>query len=385
MAEEIGAGVFFAYRYFDTYQRGVNRDLSEKVKAVPLLLLSNSTFFHRLNQSVTNRLLNLSIKLPFWVLQRLGAYALYDYLILRKTIRQIKPDLIHVNNGGYPASFICQTAILAAKHAGVDKIIFHINNPAQTQDGLLDKLIDKKIYEYTDCFITASRQALLSLEHKRFFNANKLVQIYNTVENPIIIKSREEICKAYNIDADKFILCEVAFLSRRKGQLYILKALSKIKEKYPDIFTQLVLFLVGDGEDSHRLKRYCEINELQNVVFTGYQANYVDFIASSDVFILPSVGYEDMPLVILSAMKLRKPIIASEVAGISEEIENLRSGVLLKVEELDNIYIEIVRLYKDGDLRNYYAENALKRFNEYFTQSRIYSDIKRLYSKLLND
>lgn len=383
MAEQSDTEVFFAYRYFKTYQMGVNRDLSEKVRAIPLSLLSNSTFYHRLNQTVINLYLNKIIKLPFWLLHKIGIYALYDYFILRKTIVRIKPDLIHVNNGGYPASFVCQTAIFAAKHSGVKKIVYHINNPAQRQDIFLDKLIDKKINQYTNNFITASRQACLSLVQNRSFDVHKLVQIYNTVENPIIVTSKEDLCKLHNIDAGKFILCEVAFLSKRKGQIYILRALRKIKELYPDIFSQLVLFLVGDGEDDHQLKNYCELNGLPNVIFPGYRANYVDYIAYSDIFILPSVEHEDMPLVVLSAMNLGKPIIATEIAGIAEEIENLKSGILLEVEKLDSLYLEIVKLFRDCDLRHYYAENATKRFNEHFSQSRVYTEIKALYAKLL--
>ncbi len=248
---------------------------------------------------------------------------------------------------------------------------------------MLDKLIDKKINQYTNYFITASRQSYLSLAQNRFFDVHKLVQIYNTIENPTIVTSKEDICKLHNIDADKFILCEVAFLSQRKGQIYILNALRKIKEVYPDIYSQLVIFLVGDGEDYHQLKNYCELNELANVIFTGYQANYVDYIACSDIFILPSVEHEDMPLVVLSAMNLGKPIIATEVAGIAEEIENLKNGILLKVEKLDSLYLEIVKLFKDSDLRHYYAENAMKRFNEHFSPSRVYAEIKALYAKLL--
>ena len=131
MAEHSGLEVFFAYRYFKTYQKGVNRDLSDKVWAIPLSLLSNITLFHQLKQAIPNRLLQGIIKLPFWLLQKIGIYALYDYLVLRKTIVRIKPDMIHVNNGGYPASFVCQAAIFAAKHSGVNKIVYHINNPAE--------------------------------------------------------------------------------------------------------------------------------------------------------------------------------------------------------------------------------------------------------------
>ena len=125
MAEHSDSEVYFAYRYFKTYQMGVDRDLSTKVKAIPLSLLSNDTLFHRLNQWVNNRLLKKVIKLPFWLVQKTGLYAVYDYLILRKTISRIKPDLIHVNNGGYPASLACQTAIFAANIPGKKNRLSH--------------------------------------------------------------------------------------------------------------------------------------------------------------------------------------------------------------------------------------------------------------------
>lgn len=382
MADQPDVQVYFAYRYFRTYQRGVDRDLSPKIKAIPLALLSNDSFFHKINLKIYSKMVRRIIKLPFWLLQKTGFYTPYNYLMLRKTFSRVAPDLIHVNNGGYPASFICQIAIFAAKHAGIDKIVYHINNPAQNQGVLLDKAIDNKINHYANVFITASKLALESLLLKRFFDTNKLMQIYNTIEPAVITKSKKEICEFHRIETDKFILCEVAFLSERKGQIFILKALSKIKELQPDIFNRLILFLVGDGEDYHKLKQYCEINELNNVIFTGYQANYADYIAHSDIFLLPSIGGEDMPLAVLTAMSLGKSIIAGEVAGIAEEIENLKSGVLLKEENMDKLYLEIIKQYNDNVLRDGYAENARRRFAEHFSQAVVYNKINKLYANL---
>lgn len=383
IAEQTDLEVFFAYRYFKAYQLGVDRDLSKKVNAIPLSLLSNLTIFQQLRQRISNRLLISIIKLPLWLIQKIGIYALYDYLVLRNAISQIKPDLIHVNNGGYPSSFLCQVVVFAAKHSGVKKIIYHINNPAERRTKLLDNLIDKKINQYTNYFITASRMANVSLAENRFFDVHKLVQIFNTVEHPTIFMSKDEICKLHNTNPNKFIISEVAFLSQRKGQQYILNALRRIKDNYPDIYSKLLLFLVGDGEDFHKLKNYCKLNHLDNVIFTGYRYNYADYIACSDIFILPSLGYEDMPLVVLTAMQLGKPIIATEVAGIVEEIENFRSGILLKIENLDSLHLEIVKLFRDCELREYYGKNALKRFNKYFAHEQVYGEIKTLYAKLL--
>jgi glycosyltransferase involved in cell wall biosynthesis len=79
---------------------------------------------------------------------------------------------------------------------------------------------------------------------------------------------------------------------------------------------------------------------------------------------------------------LGKPIIAGEVAGITEEIEHLKSGVLLKVEEMDNLYIEIIKLFRNPDLRSRYSENSRRRFDANFSQPVVYEKIKALYASL---
>jgi len=124
------------------------------------------------------------------------------------------------------------------------------------------------------------------------------------------------------------------------------------------------------------------MNVLSNVIFTGYQANYIDYIACSDIFLLPSTGSEDMPLVILSAMSLGKPIIASDIAGIAEEIEHLKSGVLLTVEGLNNLHLEIIELFRNSNSRFSYGKNAKERFDGKFSQSIVYAKIKSLYASL---
>lgn len=384
MIEQSGIQVFFVYRYFTIYQMGVERDLSKKVNAVPLLLLSNITFFHQLNQTIANRILKSIIKLPFWLLKKIGIYSLYNYFVLRKTIARIRPDLIHVNNGGYPGSSICLNAVFAAKHCGIKRIVFHINNPAGKPSNSIQRFIDSKISKYTQIFVSGSKQTIESLRTSRGFNNNKLLQIYNTIEQPIITNKREEILEKYNIDNRKFIITEVAFLSKRKGQIYLLKAILKIKERQPDIYKNTFVFLVGDGEDHSYLYEFCKRNELSNVIFTGYLFNFLDYINAADLFILPSIGGEDMPLVILAAMALRKPIISTCVAGIMEEIENGVSGILLETSELEFLDDQIIKLYGDKALRKLYAENAQKQYNNLFLRENICSQFKLLYEKLMD-
>ena len=92
-----------------------------------------------------------------------------------------------------------------------------------------------------------------------------------------------------------------------------------------------------------------------------------------------------MPLVVLAAMALRKAIISTCVAGIMEEIENGVSGVLLKTTELAFLDDHIMKLYTDKNLREMYAGNAQKRYNELFLREKVCNQFKLLYDKLMDE
>ncbi len=377
--------IVFGYRYFKEYKQGVNRDLSSRATQVPLRLLSNDTLYFRINKRISSIYIRRLIKVPFWIIQKAGIYNIFNYVKLRFFIHKIKPDIVHINNGGYPASSVCLNAVFAAKHCGVNRIVLHINNPAEKPSNPVQRFIDGKISEYTKIFISGSKQTKESLQTNRGFSCDKLLQIYNTIEHPVINKDRETILKKYNIDSDKFIITEVAFLSKRKGQIFLLEAILKIKERQPDIYKNIVVFLVGDGIERQNLINFCRTNELANVIFTGYLPDFADYINAADLFILPSIEGEDMPLVVLSAMALRKAIISTCVAGIMEEIENGVSGVLLRITELVLLDDHILKLYSDKNLREFYALNAQKRYNELFLREKICNQFKLLYNKLMDD
>jgi glycosyltransferase involved in cell wall biosynthesis len=374
--------LFFCYRNYKKYQEGINRDLSKEINILPLFLFSNSNVFQLINKIYAPVYIKNILKVPFAIIEEFGVFSIINYFILKYYFREIQPKIIHINNGGYPGSYICQTAVFAAKKI-CSNIIYHINNPAKNRKCFIKKIIDKKINRIVKFFITASNDALISLEKVCTFDKQKLIQIFNTIEDPIIFKNKFQILKEFGLSENKFIITEVGFLSKRKGQIYLLRALKKIKDEEPDIYSNIVIFLIGDGSDYHFLKNFVIRNKInKHVIFTKYVSNYCDFINASDIFILPSIEKEDMPLVVLSAMALKKTIIASKVAGIAEEIEDQISGKLIEVNQLSNLYIEIVKLYNDEKLRQYYSENAYYRFNKLFSQKKIYQEFINIYTTL---
>lgn len=377
--------VHFIYRSHKDYQDGVQRDISSKVHVHPIKLFNAFLHFYRIDQNIASKRFGQVLKIPYLLLQISQLPSLCSALRIFFLLKKLQPDLVHVNNGGYPASAICQTAIFAAIVAKIRGLVYHINNPAQRRISFFDKRFDKFLGKHVSCFTAASQQTIRSLEEHCKFPSEKIEQIYNTIETPIIKHTREEILKLYVLPEDIFVLCEVAFLDKRKGQTYILEGLKIIKSERPEIFEKIVLFLVGEGSTVHELKSYCDHHGLKNVIFAGYQSNYADYINAADLFLLPSIGGEDMPLVILVAMYLKKAIISTPVAGILEEIEHGVSGRLVAIENLGQLNKDIIEFFESSTMRTSYGEQACARFLKHFSQHTVFAKFKNMYQRILSN
>lgn len=367
-----GYEIHFAYRRHRSYEAGLAEDYGAKrANFHALFVLSNDTLFHRINISSLPGWLKKTLKIPFWLLQKSGFYWLYNTLLFRSLIKKIDPQIIHINNGGYPAAKSCFAFVSAAKMAKVKNVVYQVNNIASRPRTKLTAWLDRRIVaKNVKYFLTASRKAQEALAQNRNFPLVQVLLLPNTTLRQPIGRNREEILKEFSWPNDSFLLCQVAFLSKRKGQIFLLEALEKIKSTSPACFEKIRLVLIGDGEEEKNLKKFVQDKGLdKNVAFAGYRADRLDFINACDIFILPSIANEDMPIVILESMSLGKTIIASRFAGIEEELENGISGILLEPAPStlsSNIAQTIINIYNNQST-NTYGPKAKKRFDEYFS------------------
>ncbi len=364
--------IHFAYRRYRSYEVGLNEDYgSNRENFHPLFILSNDTLFHKIDTYSLPRICKQALKIPFWCLQKSGLYLLYNFLVMRSLIKKVRPHIVHINNGGYPAAQSCFAFVLAARAAGISSVVYQVNNIASLPKTRFSAWIDQEIVsKNVKYFITASQKAKDALVRNRNFPPQKIIALPNTTFGTTIVGGRDRVLKEFSLPQDSFLLCEVAFLSRRKGQIFLLKAVKDIESINPGLFKKLKLIFVGDGEDEKTLRKFAHDNELDShVAFAGYRADRLDFISACDVFVLPSIASEDMPIVILEAMSMGKSIIASNFVGIKEELENGVSGILIEpdIKTLSlNIAYAIVSIYNNKET-NTYGLNAKKRFKEYFS------------------
>ena len=152
----------------------------------------------------------------------------------------------------------------------------------------------------------------------------------------------------YEIDASALILPSitrivcVGRLCEQKGQILLLEACKNLMDK--GLAYQLVL--AGDGEMRPEVERYIKIHHLENnVKITGWisSAQVRDEILASHAMVLPSFA-EGLPVVIMEAMALKRPVISTYVAGIPELVVPGQNGWLVPAGSVADLTVAIEQL-----------------------------------------
>jgi len=380
--------LILAFRNHREYFKSLSQDIKNlniNATLCPLFVLSNATFFNKLNRSKLSSLIKNAIKLPLFFLDQAGVYFVINFLLFIVFIKKISPQIIHVNNGGYPGARSCNQFVLAATTWGVRAIVYQINNIAFSTINPFSSLYDRMINKHVKYFITASLKAGNALIEKRKFSKEKIVQIPNTVFTEKVTKTRIDILEELQWQEDSFIIVQVAFLTARKGQINLIKAVERLRfGNSSDLSNKIKLILVGNGEDEQMLRQFVFEKGLSDVVcFAGYRLDSVNYINACDIFALPSIANEDMPLSLLTAMSYGKPVLATRFAGIAEVITDKENGLLLDpISEtiVEKIRASITELYTKPDMRINLACNAKKTFYEQFSEDIYAQRLSNLYA-----
>jgi glycosyltransferase involved in cell wall biosynthesis len=378
--------LLYAYRKHKIYEEGLkNENLLNRANNYPIYLLSNNTLFYKINCLSLSFYLKLILKIPFFILEIFKIYFIWNLINLILLLIKTKPDIIHVNNGGYPGSKTCNIIVIANYLIGNSKIIYQINNQALAQKNYLNKKYDEFIDKKVTFFITASIMAKNDLIKKRHFTPNKILLINNCVYLPEITKTKLDITKELKIPNDSYLIVQVGFLTDRKGQKFIINAIHNIIKNKNELKDKIYCLLIGDGENEKLLnKQIIELNLSKNILLLGYKNNSEDYINASDLFVLPSIKNEDMPLVLLSALGYGKPILASDLAGISQVIKNNFNGILVNPNDKNfehELSKEIMRIYNDKNLHLLLSSNAKSTYSNYNPKN--YGlKMKSIYEKL---
>ena len=184
----------------------------------------------------------------------------------------------------------------------------------------------------------------------------------------------------WGVKEGTFVLGTVGRLNKEKGHTYLIEAMREIIKKHPET----VLVIVGDGPLKEELISCTKNNDLKEyVIFTGNQEDMPSIYAMIDLFTLPSLT-EGTPLVLLEAMAMQKPIIATKVGGVPQVIRDGETGILVRPGDSVGLAEGILKLLDDSSLASRLGRNARLLVEKEFSAKAMAEKYVRVYDAILN-
>ena len=167
----------------------------------------------------------------------------------------------------------------------------------------------------------------------------------------------------------------VGRLIERKGYSFLVRAIPEVLKEVPGARFRII----GEGPEQDRLQRLARDLKVDgSLEFIPPQPSLKEFYASADLFVLPSILLPDgvteglgVPLIEASACSL--PVVASEVGGIRDAVENRKTGYLVRQSDYSDLASRISRLLLDPSLRQEFGDEGRKKIAKEFdlaTQAR---------------
>ncbi len=142
------------------------------------------------------------------------------------------------------------------------------------------------------------------------------------------------------------------------------------------------LMLIGDGPERHRIERLIDSLGLRrHVLLTGFRSDVPNLLRCCDVVVLCSET-ESAPLTLLEGMSSGLPVLATNVGGIPEIVEDGVNGLLVPPKHPEAIAEKILDLNGDSGLRSRLGEAARKTVLERYTAEKVVGEYEEVYDKV---
>jgi len=226
--------------------------------------------------------------------------------------------------------------------------------------------------------ITVSNGAKAALVNKCGLDENKITTIYNTIELENANNEIDETLLKLKAEG-KFVVAQVSRLVDYKGIYDFLNVAKSVSREESNIR----FVLIGDGEEKENIIDFVEKNGLNDVVFIlGNKDNVINQLKYVDLVLLCSY-IEGLPLTPLEAFSQGVPVIATNIPGTNEEIEDGVNGYLVNIKDIDIFKEKIMNIYNNNEEYIIMKKSCLEVFNKKFN-STSYSELHlNVYKNIL--
>jgi len=326
-----------------------------------------------LNWSLGSKFLN---KLPIFI-QRIFRQIFrillspLQYFLIKKLFVNQNGDYLFSVNGGYPGGETCRLANIVWKRLYNKQSIHNIHNFAVNYRkifSIYETFIDKQLERSCNRIVTVSKACSNSLMVRPVFKkSNKILHIYNGLNDKSKIKIKSEIRDTIKIKKEDKLLVMVGTFEERKGHEFLFKAMSYVYQRHPNV--HLAIVGTGSKSETQRINQYIQkYTPKKNIHLTGFLDNAYQVIASADILVIPSQDFESFGLTALEAMFQAIPVVSTDHGGLPETIgENGIAGLYSASDDHELFSKNIIYLLDNHDISKKIGLNGKIRAEKFFS------------------
>jgi len=283
-------------------------------------------------------------------------------------------DIIHLHEPLMP--MLCTTVLRLSQTANIGTFHACHGRPGYNFAKPLGKWILKRWFRKLHGKIAVSKPAM-EFAHEHFPG------YYNIIPNGVDIDHFSPSVTPIDKFCDgKLNILFVSRLEKRKGLNYLIEAFKQVKQEIPNCR----LIIVGPGTRLRRkYEKEVKRSGLKDVVFTGL-VSYEElprYYKTADVFCAPATGRESFGIILLEAMAVGKPIVASDIEGYASVLTHNVDGLLVPPADKEVLAQALISLLTDESLRREMGARGRVKALEY-SWERIAQTVFNYYMRVLS-
>lgn len=309
---------------------------------------------------------------------------------LKRLFQQEKIDLVHLHS---PIAAI--SGRVAAKIAGLP-VVVTVHSPSTRFYGSRKTIrawAGRVLYITTDCILNylltdrlvyVSQVVFQEALKIRLSPGRKSIAIPNGIDLSQYgsQEHRFALRKKWRTEAETAVVTFAGRLSEEKGIDLLLKAASALQKDQPG--ADFVVWIIGEGAEKDRLKELAKSQGIENIVrFLGFQEQVTEYLAASDIFLLPS-RHEAMSMVLLEALASSLPCIVTEVGESAAIVQDGEQGLVIEPNAIVPLQEALKKLLGNARLRQEMSLKAHRRAED-FSEEKMVEALQKLYQEVLEN
>lgn len=309
---------------------------------------------------------------------------IYDLLV------RIKPDIIHLNSSKISILGSMAAKKYRRKVNPKAKVVYTVHGwvmrePLPVWVKKFYNWAERRYVSYKDKLILISQAELDWTVKHEIAPADKCQLIRHGIDPVNFIKRREardffRTDLECAIEKDDIVVYSIGNLYKTKGHKYLVEAAKYLKNQG----IKLRYIIIGEGQLRNKLIHQINDLNLHRRFFLPGRLDGARYLKGADIYVCSSVK-EGLSYTVMEAMQAGLPIIATEVGGNAELIQNEMSGLVVEPQNPEAIALAISKLLLDPALKTRLSQTAQRRAQTMFTMERMVKETKELYLDLIND